>query len=166
MVPTNTGANVMAAWLDSIMSPLNAAGHGIEKLIKTRDFVKFGDELRKLHAEILAAQRGAMTAQTNEVALLEEVGKLKKRVAELEAWDSERRRYERRNVGLGAFAYVLKKTERNKEEPHWACTNCYEHGKIITLQLGRPKVGPSRWFCPTCKNEIDPNNGTIEWPKD
>lgn len=53
----------MPAWLDGIMSPLNAAGQGIEKLIETRDLVKFGDELRKLYADILAAQRGAMTAQ-------------------------------------------------------------------------------------------------------
>ena len=27
----------MAAWLDSIMSPLNAAGEGLQKLIETRD---------------------------------------------------------------------------------------------------------------------------------
>jgi hypothetical protein len=74
------------------MSPLNAAGQGIEKLIETRDLIKFGDELRKLHAEILAAQRGAMTAQTNEAGLLEQVRELKKRVTDLEALPLQRLR--------------------------------------------------------------------------
>jgi hypothetical protein len=73
----------MAAWLDAIMSPLNAAGEGIQKLIETRDLVKFGDALGKVYAQVLTAQQGALAAQARETALSEEVRELKKRVGEL-----------------------------------------------------------------------------------
>ena len=157
----------MPAWLDAITSPLSAASEGIQKLIEIRDLIKFGDALGKLQAQILSAQQGALAAYTRELELLEEIGALKKHVADLEAWDSQKNRYERRNVGYSAFAYVLKKPERGSETPHWACTNCYEHGKIITLQYGRLKKGsPPVWMCPSCEKEIDTGKAIIQWPSD
>lgn len=152
----------MPAWLDSIMSPLNAAGQTLEKLIETRDLVKFGDTFRKLLAEVLSAQRGALTANANELALLQRIGELEKEITRFETWEREKTRYERRNVGYSAFAYVLKKSERGTETPHWTCTNCYENGKIKTLQFGMPrgvKSGPDKWFCPACENQIEPGKG-------
>jgi hypothetical protein len=107
----------MATWLESIMSPLNAAGQGIEKLIETRDLVKFGDALRKLYAEVLAAQRGAMTAQANESMLLEQIGALKKRVADLEAWEAEKARYELIALAPNIMAYSIKEATRGTEPP-------------------------------------------------
>jgi hypothetical protein len=144
---------------------LSAANDGIQKLIEVRDLIKFGDALGKLQAQILSAQQGALAAYARETALLEEISALKKRVAELEAWESAKSRYERKNVGFGAFAYVLKKSERGSETPHWACTNCYEQGKIITLQYGRPRRverGPDKWFCPACDNQIEPGKAVIQ----
>lgn len=156
----------MSTWLDTIISPLNAAGESLQKLIEVRDLAKFGDTFRKMHEEVLAAMQGAIAAQTREAALLERVGQLEKEIVRFETWEREKNRYERRNVGFGAFAYVLKKAERGTEAPHWACTNCYEHGKIITLQYGRLKDrGPAVWRCPSCKNEIDPGTAIAEWPK-
>jgi seryl-tRNA synthetase len=119
----------MSTWLDSIMSPLNAAGQGIEKLIETRDFIKFGDELRKLHAEILAAQRGAMTAQANEATLLEEVRTLKKKVTDLEAWETEKERYELVALSPNVMAYSIKAAARGSEPVHYICANCYQIGR-------------------------------------
>src|ERR1700676_899370 len=105
----------MPAWLDGIMSPLNAAGQSLEKLIETRDLVKFGDELRKLYTDVLAAQRGAMTAQVNEAALLEEVRTLKKQVTDLEAWETEKQRYELVSLAPNVMAYSIKATARGTE---------------------------------------------------
>jgi rubrerythrin len=157
----------MPAWLDAITSPLSAASEGVQKLIEMRDLIKFGDALGKLQAQILSAQQGALAGYARELALLEEIGTLKTRVTDLEAWSTQKQRYERRNVGYTAFAYVLKKSERGTETPHWACTNCYEHGKIVTLQYGRLKdKGPPVWRCPSCKNEIDPGVATADWPQD
>jgi hypothetical protein len=157
----------MPAWLEAITSPLSAASDGTQKLIEMRDLIKFGDALGKLQAQILSAQQGALAGYARELSLLEEIGGLKKRVADLEAWERDKGRYERKNVGFGAYAYVLKKPERGSETPHWACTNCYEHGKIVTLQYGRLKDrGPPTWRCPSCKNEIDPGVANANWPQD
>jgi rubrerythrin len=157
----------MAAWLDAIMSPLNAAGQTLEKLIETRDLVKFGDTFRKLFAEILAAQKGALVAQQREAELLNRIGALEKEVTRFETWEREKQRYELRNVGYGAYAYVLKKAERGTETPHWACTKCYEDGKIRTLQYGRFEKGiGAYWRCPDCKNSIDTGKANANWPND
>lgn len=86
----------MGSWLDSIMSPLSAAGDTLQKLIETRDLIKFGDTFRKLLAEVLAAQRGALTAQANEAVLLERIRELEKEIGRFETWEREKQRYERR----------------------------------------------------------------------
>ena len=122
----------MPAWLDNIMSPLNAAGEGLQKLIETRDLVKFGDEFRKLLAEVLAAQRGALTAQTNEFALLEQINDLKKEIARFETWDNEKTRYELKAFGTGAFAYALKTEAQQGEPMHQICPTCYANRKNLS----------------------------------
>ena len=60
----------MPAWLDNIMSPLNAAGDTLQKLIEVRDLAKFGDTFRKMHGEVLAAMQGAVAAQTREFCVV------------------------------------------------------------------------------------------------
>ena len=147
----------MPAWLDAIMSPLKAAGEGLQKLIEVRDLAKFGDTFRKLLAEVLSAQQGALAAQTREAALLERISELEEEVTRFETWEREKQRYELKNLGFGSFAYMLKKEERGITPPHWVCANCYEHGHIATLRyVFAPKTG-QRWLCPSCKNTIDPD---------
>lgn len=140
----------MPAWLDGIMSPLNAAGQTIEKLIETRDFVKFGDELRKLYADILSAQRSAMTAQASEATLLEEVGKLKKRVTDLEGWEAEKQRYELVAIAPNVVAYAIKANARGNEPPHYICANCYNVGRKSFLNQTVRGQYLDRYQCKTC----------------
>jgi hypothetical protein len=105
----------MPTWLDSIMSPLNAAGEGLQKLIETRDLIKFGDEFRKLLAEVIAAQRGALAANMDQLALLEEISALKEKVRSFETWNTEKDRYEMKGLRSGVFAYMLKPAERGAD---------------------------------------------------
>jgi hypothetical protein len=140
----------MSAWLDAIMSPLNAAGQGLEKLIETRDLVKFGDELRKLHAEILAAQRGTMTAQANEATLLEQVRELKKRVTDLEAWEREKERFALIALAPNVVAYSVKEAARGAEPPHLICANCYNGGKKSFLNQIVSGAYLDRYKCNAC----------------
>jgi hypothetical protein len=119
----------MATWLDAIMSPLNAAGEGIQKLIETRDLVKFGDVLGKVHAQVLSAQQGALAAQAREATLSEEIRTLKKHVADLEAWEAEKQRYELVALAPNVMAFSIKEAVRGNEPPHYVCANCYQEGK-------------------------------------
>lgn len=147
----------MPAWLDGIMSPLNAAGQGIEKLMETRDLIKFGDELRKLHAEILAAQRGAMTAQANEAALLEEIRTLKKRVADLETWETEKQRYELVALAPNVMAYSVKAAARGTEPPHYICANCYNSGRKSFLNQVTHNARLDQFHCINCSERLTIN---------
>lgn len=147
----------MAAWLDAIMSPLNAAGEALQKLIETRDLIKFGDAFRKLQAEILAAQRGALTAQTNEATLLERIRELEKEITRFETWENEKSRYEMKALRRDTFVMMLKPDARGSQPPHWLCTGCYNNGKQGTFQWTRDvAMGRRVYRCDTCQNTIAP----------
>jgi hypothetical protein len=165
MVPTEPGAKIMPTWLDNIMSPLNAAGEGLQKLIETRDLVKFGDTFRKMHGEILAAMQGAIAAQTREATLLSRVSDLEKEVASFETWDAEKQRYELKQLIRGAptFAYALKPDAQPPEIFHCICATCYQKRLKSILQFSRPVLpgsGERVLACPVCNTEVR----VIGWP--
>jgi rubrerythrin len=120
-----------------------------------------------MHGEILAAQSSAMSGYQREAALLEEISDLKKRVADFETWDTEKERYELKDLGYGAVAYMLKPNARGTEPPHWVCAHCYQNGKVFFLQLtfdGNTRQNARRgWFCPSCHNETKPANSKVVW---
>jgi hypothetical protein len=125
------------------------------------------DDAARRNAAVIELQEKILAAREAQSALLDRVGELEKEVAGFETWEREKRRYDLKNLGWGAFAYMLKKAERGTEPPRWICTNCYEHGHIATLQYGSLKKGEGFvWFCPSCKNTIMPNTGTIQWIDD
>jgi hypothetical protein len=120
----------------------------------------------ELQGVILAAQSSALAAQSDQFTLLDEINTLKAKMAELEEWNAEKKRYERKNVGFGSYAYVLKPQERGTEPPHWACTNCFEHNHVATMQLTFVLKRGQVWTCPSCKSTIDPGRHVIAWPDD
>jgi hypothetical protein len=71
--------------------------------------------LQKIHdavardRAVIELQKEILAAQATQSALLDRVGQLEKEIARFETWDREKQRYERKNVGFGAYAYMLKK---------------------------------------------------------
>ena len=123
------------------------------------------DDTVKRNAAVSDLWEQITSVQARYTAALERVHDLEKELARFETWEREKQRYERKNVGFGAFAYVLKESERGAETPHWVCTNCFESGKIKTLQYGRFEKGTGAyWRCPDCKNDIDPGVANAKWP--
>jgi hypothetical protein len=145
----------MAAWLDAIMSPLNAAGDVIEKLIKTRDLVKFGDTFRKLLSEIIAAQRGVLEAAEREAALQARISELQKELTRFETWDAEAARYEMKTLSGDTFVMMLKPEARGAESPHWLCMNCFNDRKKSPFQY-TPDIAAGRraYQCHGCGSRI------------
>jgi len=125
------------------------------------------DDTARRNAAVIELQEKILTAQVEQAALLDQIRKLEKEVAGFETWEREKQRYELKNLGWGAFAYMLKKAERGTEPPRWICANCYEHDHIATVQYGIFKSGEGyTWYCPSCKNTLMPNTGTITWIDD
>jgi rubrerythrin len=118
----------------------------------------------ELQGHILAAQSSALAGQSDQLSLLEEIRALKAKMAELEAWNTEKKRYELKNVGYSALVYTLKEEERGSTPPHWICANCYEGGHAAIIQYVMvPKQG-NVWTCPSCKNTIEPGTSSLKWP--
>ena len=95
----------------------------------------------ELTREILAAQSYAMEAVAAQSALLDRVRQLEEEKSKLEAWDTEKQRYELKKIQTGVTVYALKQGMENGEEPHYICTNCYQHGHKSILQREQLEVG-------------------------
>ena len=132
----------MSAWIDAITSPLKAASETVQGLVQVRDQIKFGDGVIKLQAQILSAQQGASSAQAREMEMAEEIRKLKARVAELEDWDAEKKRYKKVKLPPGIIVHMLKEECAAPGEPvHPICPTCYGNNKSSPLQQDETNHG-------------------------
>lgn len=101
-----------------------------------------------------------LSAQETQATLIEKVRTLEAEITRFETWDTERQKYQLKNVAKGATAYVLKKHAREGEPPHWICPNCYQHRKKSILQSAGPaeKSGAdmrkTAWGCAECGSSI------------
>ncbi len=145
----------MASLIDSITNPLKTAGETAQKLISLRDTAKFGDAVIELQAQIMTAQQGALVAHQREAAMAEEIRNLKTRMAELEAWDAEKQRYELTDFGSGTFAYLLKPDMSSGEPEHRLCAACYQKGQKSILQFRyQTATRQDKYACPACKTDV------------
>lgn len=122
-------------------------------------------DIQSLQAAIIEAQRGLIAANEVHAADVEEIRSLKESMRKEEERQTELARYELRDLGWGAFAYMLKKDTRGSEPPHWVCTNCFKKGKVSILQMMWPKSGkgPHRPTCPDCLTSIEPSLPAAAW---
>ena len=112
---------------------------------------------------VLDLQRVILTAQEEQSKLLDRIRELEKELGRFETWEREKQRYELKQIGFGAFAYMLKESERGTEPATWICTNCYEHGRKATIQCKMEPENGAVWTCPSCKNTFDPALNEPEW---
>jgi rubrerythrin len=112
----------------------------------------------ELQQIILSAQSSALTAQSDQFTLLQEIRDLKEEVARVKAWDEEKQRYALVAPFSGAIAYALKKESAGAEPAHWICASCYENGRKSILNGTRNAAGWTIVLCPVCKSHLDSNH--------
>lgn len=104
---------------------------------------------------VIELQEKILAAREQQSALLDRIGALEAEVASLKAWDTEKQRYELKNIGNGAVAYMLKATARGSEPPHWLCPNCYAAGKQAFYQPTGAELGRAQVYrCQGCQGNI------------
>jgi hypothetical protein len=108
----------------------------------------------KLREQILAAQE----AQS---ALVEQVRTLKEELIRFETRETEKQKYELKDLGWGALAYMLKPETRGTEPPHWICTNCYGNRRISIIQHTSEKHGGMAYLCQACLSTIHPSDEAL-----
>jgi hypothetical protein len=109
----------------------------------------------ELTREIMAAQSYAMDAMQEQAALQTTVRELNEKIAKLEAWNSEKDRYELREVGPGVLAHTMKQGMERGQPFHMLCSNCYDRGiKSVIQSTQELQVGRRMHMCPHCKTKI------------
>jgi hypothetical protein len=109
---------------------------------------------------VIALQEQILSAQAAQSDLTEEVRTLKKELAKLEQWETEKQQYELKTLGSSAFAYMLKPEARGSRPPHWVCTRCYSDGYAEIIQ--QTKGHRSMYACPRCDAALTPSLDAFE----
>jgi hypothetical protein len=148
--------------LSSALGSLQSASSIIKTLSGLRTDSESSAQLAELNRQIMAAQTSAIQANTAQFALIERVRKLEADIVSFETWNTEKKRYELKEISRGSFAYILKEDARGSEPIHHICQICYEKGNKTILQLKHPGIASQFgkryvYYCPSCKTEIAPS---------
>jgi hypothetical protein len=115
------------------------------------------DKVSELQRVILVAQQGTLAAQTSQLDMHQEIGELKEKIVQFETWNSEKARYELRDVNAGhgsVYVWALRAEAAGSEPFHLLCAKCFEHRRRSILQ-GTPELRMRRrvHVCHECKSE-------------
>jgi hypothetical protein len=131
-------------------SALKAAYDLSKAALSAHDAAVVRAKITEMQGEISSALASAITAQTDQMALLKRVDELEKNVADRKAWDREKRRYDLVQLPPGVWIRQLKESAAKPGEPvHPVCCNCYEQRKISPLQTSE-KLGTHYLTCNGC----------------
>jgi hypothetical protein len=113
------------------------------------------DDRTRRNEAVIELQEKILGAQAVQAVLVQEVSQLEKEVASLKAWDTDKQRYELKDLGRGFFTFIPKHGMENGEPPHAICANCYQMGfKSFLQNSGHPTIHDRSWDCPACKTKI------------
>ena len=132
-------------------------GLGIFKaMLDVAKGLKDTNDVAARNRAVIELQEKLFTAREQYAALTERIRELEERVAEFEAWDGEKERYQLKQVGIGAFAYSPKPVMKGAEPEHWLCTQCFGNRKKSFLQA-RARIrreAHTTYHCSVCQSEI------------
>lgn len=139
----------------SLVSSLKTVGEIGRAMSDLRDAKVLQDKVIDLNREIIAAQTSAIATQVSFSELAQEVRELKSRIAELEAWEQEKLRYQLTDHGGGTFTYALKRGMENGEPFHRICAHCYQGRRKSLLQShGVMMGGQEKVSCNGCDSSV------------
>jgi hypothetical protein len=123
------------------------------------------DDATRRNAAVIELQEKILAAREAQSALLDRVSELEEKVASFEKWDTEKERYELKQLIPAAptFAYALKSIAQPPETFHCICATCYQNRVKSILQFSRTAlIGSDEKIlaCPVCKTEVH----VLAWP--
>jgi hypothetical protein len=135
---------------------------GISALKAALDIVKTikdASDVATRQGIVIKLQEQILSAQQAQFSLVEKVRALEEEMTRFETWDTEKDRYQLKQLGSLAFVYILKIGAANGEPLHWLCANCYQNRKKRLLQyVSHGSPGPDYtkdiWRCPDCGSQI------------
>lgn len=141
--------------IGSAISAINGIKDIAQAMIGLRDAAAVQEKRIEFQDKIIQAQQAIMAAQEERTTLVQRVDELEKQLARFKAWETEKKRYELKEVDVGAFVYALKGGVASSEPPHWLCAHCYEAGNKSILQRAEGlSIYDVWWRCPDCRAAI------------
>jgi hypothetical protein len=150
-----------------LTTSMRAAAEIVKAMVNIRDENLIQSKVFELTREIISAQAFALDTQAAQADLLRRVRELEEEKAKLEAWATEKGRYEPKTIQTGVMVYVLKSGMDGNEQGHYFCPTCYSRGKAFILQ--RETQSPGHvvvQICHNCGTElIEHGVRTMDLPK-
>lgn len=125
-----------------------------QALLSLRDERRLNEAVNDLLRQIVELRREAFAIEQEKLALLQRVNALEAEKMAREAGARELERYELKDIGGGARAYMLKPAERGGEPAHWLCPGCYASGKKAMLQFTIRTGRGNAYRCTGCPAQV------------
>jgi hypothetical protein len=122
--------------------------------------VKDIDDASRRNATIMELQEKILLAQAAQSQLLEENADSRRRLRELECWESEKARYELREISPGMLCYMLKEEFGSQEPEHRLCANCFSAGRKSFLQQHIKRDYYDKFKCHSCDEVLSLHKGS------
>ncbi|MBU9468634.1 hypothetical protein LGM75_24770 [Burkholderia multivorans] len=148
--------------LPALISSLNGAVTFVKAWTDFRDANVVASIKAELTEKLIQAQLGLSEVLASIIEKDARIADLTERIRQLEAQQSERARYELREIvpDGNVFAYALKPaselTERSLEPPHLACQRCFDERRVKSILQGQlTSWGTLTLKCPGCGTELN-----------
>ena len=155
-----------AGSIAAALNGLGAAANLAKSFLDLKSIADVQAKVIELQGVILAAQSSALTAQSEQSMMLQQIRNLEEEVARIKAWEKTKQRYELHQPGPGIYVWSLKEKGEPPEPDHWICAKCYEDGRRSIIQVKSKGSGRTNYICFECKSEFHIDNpGGGETPR-
>ncbi|MEJ0063089.1 MAG: hypothetical protein WDO70_07780 [Alphaproteobacteria bacterium] len=147
--------------ITAALTSLKAAKDVAQAMVTLRDHEAFQSKLFEFQSKIIDAQNAVLAANDERTGLITHINDLEKQLADMQAWEIEKGKYELKNLTQGSngqpsiFVYSYKERAEPPEPSHYICANCYQNRKKSILQT-EPR-NPGRCdvlICHECLGEM------------
>ena len=151
--------------IQGTISGLKLAGDIAKGILELKSLTDVQGKVIELQSAILSAQSSALSANSDQAAMVEDIRALKKEIADVKAWESQKQRYKLVSPLTGVSAYAIQKSMSNGEAAHYLCANCFQNGKKSFLAQTGNKEGWVALVCSACKFTAQTRYRALSGPK-
>jgi hypothetical protein len=155
----------MVAELTQMFSSLKLASDFIKGFNSLKTETALNEAKIELTNIILSLQSNASSLQEKYDEIVRSKNELEKKLTELRNFDSEKKKYELKNIITGVIAYVPKEEKDRVNDKHWLCQNCLDNFQRFTIyQVEHKSSDNIRYYCPNCKSSFVTKNPDYQQP--
>lgn len=139
----------------SLMTSAKAAYDIAKGINALKNEVDKNQAVSKILEVLIAVQKDALSMQEKHSLLTTKIQELEKECDRLKDWQTEKERYELKEIAPGVFARIEKGLVGNLQSAHKFCATCFEQNFKAPLQQEKIDVGRKLSLtCHRCKSKV------------